>query len=91
MKTGPVLSILVTITCAARPGQPFKLSLAPTAIHFSAPDEAAIATQEPKASFPARRIRLSSRQGIITSGVDRSFSSSRSGNSPPGRTSSTRQ
>lgn len=45
-------------------GQPFKLSLAPTALHPSAPEGAAIATQEPKASFPPRRVNLSNRHGI---------------------------
>lgn len=75
-------------------GQPFKLSLAPTAPHPSAPDEATIATQEPKVSFPPRCVHLSSRTGHSSSrAMDRSLlhQGGRSGISPSGRTSSARQ
>lgn len=58
-------------------GSHFKLSLTPTALHPSAPDEATIATQEPKASFPHMVVLISSNR----------HGSSRSGNSPPGRAS----
>ncbi|KAI7785099.1 hypothetical protein LA080_008135 [Diaporthe eres] len=82
-----IVSNLANITWPTCPGQPFiKLSLTPTDLHLSAPDEAAIATQEPRASSPPRRTTLSNRQRTITSGVDGSSSRSRSGSSLPGRT-----